>query len=76
MPLDKETREAIERIHDGTLFTQMKKNMKYVSTGAFIGICVGVVVATFTGSGRIGYGIVGAIAGGGMGYLTAPKAKK
>ena len=76
MAIDKKTREAIERIHDGTLASQLKSNLRFVTSGVCIGVIIGVVVATFTGGNRIGYGALGAIAGGGMGYLTAPKAKK
>lgn len=73
--LDEKTQAAIEHIANGTLASQIKKNMKFATTGMILGAIAGIGVATFTGRCRLCLGFWGAALGGGIGYITAPKAK-
>ena len=73
---DEKTQEAIERIADGSLASGIKKNMKFATTGMILGAIVGIGVATFTGKCLLCLGFWGALAGGGLGYITAGNKKK
>lgn len=68
---DEKTQQAIESITDGTLASGIKKNMKYATTGMILGGIIGIGIATFTGRCRLCLGFWGAVAGGGIGYLTS-----
>ena len=74
--IEEEVQEAIEKISDGTLASQIKKNMKFATTGMILGAIVGIGVATFTGRCRLCLGFWGALAGGGIGYITLGKPKE
>ena len=71
--MDSETKEAIERIVDGSLADQLNKKMKYTMTGVGIGIVIGIIAALMTGKSRWMLGAGGAAIGGGVGYMSAPK---
>lgn len=73
--MDTKTQQAVEAIHNGTLAQTVKKNMKYAFTGIAVGAAIGIVTATLTGKCRFCFGFWGAVAGGSVGYLSAPKEK-
>jgi uncharacterized protein YcfJ len=76
MPFDKKTQEVAEAITNGTLASQLKKNMKFTTTGMVLGAVIGIGIATFTGKCRLCFGFWGAIGGGAIGYFSAPKKKE
>lgn len=71
--MEDEVQEAIQKITDGTLASQIKKNMKFATTGMILGGVIGIGIASFTGRCRLCFGFWGALAGGGIGYLTSGK---
>lgn len=74
--MDEETRQRMEQIYSGNLATSLKNNTKYAMTGVFVGLAIGVIVASFTGKSRLTLGLLGAVAGGSVGYIISPSEKK
>ncbi len=71
--MDKETLAAIENINSGGLAEKIKQNTKYAATGVAIGAVAGFLLASLTGNGKLMFSALGAVAGGGIGYITSPK---
>lgn len=69
-------KETIQRISDGTLASQIKKNMKFSTTGIALGAIAGIAIASFSGGSRLGYGLGGAIVGGFLGRSFATTEEK
>lgn len=73
--MDPKTQKTVEAIHNGTLAQTITQNMKYSLTGIAVGAGIGIVAATLMGKCRFCFGFWGAVAGGSVGYLSAPKEK-
>lgn len=71
--IDDKTQQAINSIYSGSLANNIKSNMRFVFYGVLFGAAAGIVVATFTGNCRLCFGFWGGLAGGVVGYTTAPK---
>lgn len=68
-----EIEKTIKSIQDGTIGTTIKTNMQKVFLGVAYGAIVGFVVSTITGGGKIRMVVLGALAGGSLGYMFPEK---
>lgn len=74
--MDEKTTAVMEDLYNGNLATKMKNNLKYAATGAFIGLATGIIVASLCGKSRLAFGLLGAVAGGSVGYIVSPSKKQ
>lgn len=74
--MDKKTQAAIDGIYYGTLADKIKRNIKYITTGAAIGAVAGIITASLMGKCKLCFAFWGALGGVGVGYITAPKKQK
>ena len=72
--MDPKTQKAIQDIHTGNLKDRLSNNMKYATTGVFVGVVVGVIAATVLKKNRVFFGVGGAVVGGTIGAIL-PKSK-
>ena len=75
LQLDDSTKNAVAGIANGTLADEIGSTMKYSITGIFVGMALGILIASLTGNSRMLFGLCGGIAGGGVGMLVNPSNK-
>lgn len=73
--MDEKTQAIVADVYNGNLAYKIKNNIKYAITGVFVGLAAGVIIASFAGKSKLIFGLLGAGAGGGLGYLIAPSKK-
>ena len=74
--MPEETNQTVEDVMSGNITARIQQNMRYAASGFVVGAFVGVIIAVIAGKCRICYGLAGALAGGGTGFLISRKQKE
>ena len=73
--MDEKTQQIITDVYSGNLAVKIKNNTKYAITGAYVGLAAGIIIASLCGKSKLIVGLLGAAAGGSLGYMIAPRKK-